>query len=264
MQTERLQTLVQVRSFLVGNEPSEFRIPDRDTAYEFVRRVLVRFRYLGLSKADKGSIKQFLAKVTGLSQAQLTRLIRQYRDTGRVQDQRRKGPAPLHCSRHRPARRGRRPAGDTLRPHHQEALRARLPGLRGRLLRAPGEDLQRPSLQTAHGEGYRRQRATIEKTRSVRINIGERKKAPARRAPRLPARRHRPPGRLRRQERPVSHQPDRRGHPVRVRRQRRPDQRSLPPPRDSRPDRRLPLRHPRRPYRQRQHIRQPPGRRHAP
>ena len=80
LQTERLRTLDEVRAVIDGNQRVDFQIADRESAYDFIRRTLVRFHYLGLSKPDRGVIRRYLAKMTGLSRAQLTRLIRQYRD----------------------------------------------------------------------------------------------------------------------------------------------------------------------------------------
>ena len=88
LQTERLQTLEKFRVFVRGNEAAGFELVDRESAYGFTRRTLVQLRYHSLSKADKGTEKANLAKMTGLSRAQLTRLIRQHRDTGRVEEHR--------------------------------------------------------------------------------------------------------------------------------------------------------------------------------
>jgi hypothetical protein len=88
---ERLRTLDEVRDFMVGSAPVDFRSVDRADAYGFVRRFLVRSRYLRLSRSDKGLVRRFLVKATGFSRAQITRLIRQYRETGRIEDGRR-GP----------------------------------------------------------------------------------------------------------------------------------------------------------------------------
>ncbi len=52
---------------------------------------LRQLRHSSLGKADRGVVREYLQKVTGLSRSQVTRLIRQYRDTGRVRD--RRGPA---------------------------------------------------------------------------------------------------------------------------------------------------------------------------
>ena len=53
----------------------DFAGGDREGAYTLVRRTLVRLDYHRLGKPDKGLAKRCLAKVTGLSRAQLTRLI---------------------------------------------------------------------------------------------------------------------------------------------------------------------------------------------
>ncbi len=76
---------------MAGSAPVDFRFVQRADAYGFVRRVLVRSRYVRLSRSDKGLVRRFVVKVTGFSRAQIARLISQYRDTGRIED-RRRGP----------------------------------------------------------------------------------------------------------------------------------------------------------------------------
>ena len=88
---ERLRTLDEVRDFMAGSTPVDFRFVERADAYAFVRRFLVRSRYLRLPRSDKGLVRRFLIKVTGFSRAQTARLITQYRETGRIED-RRRGP----------------------------------------------------------------------------------------------------------------------------------------------------------------------------
>ena len=102
LRTERIRTLGQVRAFLEGNQPADFELTDRTSAYAFVRRTLVRFEYHGLGRPDKTRVKRFLEKVTGFSRAQVTRLIRQHRRTGHIRDHRKKAPRqalspPLHA-----------------------------------------------------------------------------------------------------------------------------------------------------------------------
>ena len=60
-------------------ESVDYLSQDRDDAYEFVRRTLVRIGYALLSRPGKGSVRRYLAKTTGLSRAQVTRLIGQHR-----------------------------------------------------------------------------------------------------------------------------------------------------------------------------------------
>ena len=50
-------------------------MPDRKQACEHIGRVLRRFSYWKLGKADKGLLPRYLARTTGLSRAQLARLI---------------------------------------------------------------------------------------------------------------------------------------------------------------------------------------------
>ena len=88
LQTERLRTAEQIRTFLEGNAEVDFIPEGRDAAYGFLRRTLVRLRYAALDRSGKGAAREFLGKTTGLSRAQVTRLISQYRTTGRVEDRR--------------------------------------------------------------------------------------------------------------------------------------------------------------------------------
>ena len=83
---ERVRTIDEVRDFMAGSEPVDFHLTDRRGAYDFVTRTLRRLNYAGLTKADKGVVRRFVAKVTGLSRAQ--RLIGQYRNTGHIRDRR--------------------------------------------------------------------------------------------------------------------------------------------------------------------------------
>ena len=84
LHVERLRTPEQIRAFLNGSEPVDFNPVSRDEAYAFVSRTLSRFGYARLGKPDRGLVKGFLAKATGLSRAQLTRLVRQFLTTGRI------------------------------------------------------------------------------------------------------------------------------------------------------------------------------------
>ena len=92
--TERIRTLDDIRAFLDGNVAADITPHDRKAAYAFVERTLVRFRYhIGLSRAGKGLVRKYLAKVTGYSDAQLTRLIAQQRRTGHIRDHRLRPPS---------------------------------------------------------------------------------------------------------------------------------------------------------------------------
>lgn len=90
LDTQRLQTLDQVREFLAGSRPLDLRPETRAEAYAFVAETLERFDYPRRGKADKGLLRRFLIKVADLSRAQVTRLLHQHRTTGAISD--RRGP----------------------------------------------------------------------------------------------------------------------------------------------------------------------------
>ena len=83
LQTRRLGSIGQVRAFVESNESVDYEHRDRESAYAFVGEQLRR-----LGKRDKGTVRRFLAKTTGLSEVQVDRLIRQWRETGRIEDRR--------------------------------------------------------------------------------------------------------------------------------------------------------------------------------
>ena len=129
--TERIRTLDDIRAFLGGNEAADITPHDREAAYAFIERALVRFRYhLGLSRAGKGRVREFLAKVTGYSDSQLSRLIAQQRRTGRIRDRgcRRNcrlnvdQPRPLKVRPSRLISRPRKPFLTASNPHRVPAL----------------------------------------------------------------------------------------------------------------------------------------------
>ena len=82
LHTDRLRTLQHVREFLEGNQEVDLVVATRAAAYGFIEQTLGRFDYVHQGKAEKGLLRCFLAKVTGLSRAQLTRLLAQHRVTG--------------------------------------------------------------------------------------------------------------------------------------------------------------------------------------
>jgi transposase InsO family protein len=77
-------SLEQIRAFLAGSGEVRFAGVGRAEVYAWVERTLVRRGYAGLGRADKGVVRQYVARMTGLSRAQVTRLIAGHRKTGRV------------------------------------------------------------------------------------------------------------------------------------------------------------------------------------
>jgi Integrase core domain len=85
MNDEQLQTLEQVKGFVEGSQPVDFHGLNTREKYQWTEDVLRRFRYPKLQKEGKGLIKSYLLKVTGYSRSQITRLIRLYQESGKIQ-----------------------------------------------------------------------------------------------------------------------------------------------------------------------------------
>src|SRR5947209_1372966 len=82
---ERL-TLDQIQEFLAASEEFRFEAKKRKEKYEWVTETLVEHGYSGQPREAKGVLRQFVSKMTGLSRAQVTRLIGRYHESGLVQE----------------------------------------------------------------------------------------------------------------------------------------------------------------------------------
>lgn len=180
LKTHPRLTLAQVRAFLAGAESVGFEMPKREAAYGFIAQQLTHFDYPRLSKADKGAVRDFLIKVTGLSRAQVARLIKQHRITGQLRD-RRGPPAQPFTRRFTPQ--------DVALLAEVDALHGTLSGpatrkLCERALAVFGDTrfTRLAKISTSHlynlrhSRGYQHLRGPVDTTQSVRIPIGERRK----------------------------------------------------------------------------------------
>jgi transposase InsO family protein len=84
MDDSKWLSLEQIRAFLSGAEPVEFAAQSRAEIYGWVEGILVHHEYARQGKAGKGLLRRYVEKMTGLSRAQVTRLITAYTATGRV------------------------------------------------------------------------------------------------------------------------------------------------------------------------------------
>ena len=62
-------SLERIRAFLAGAEPVEFAAQGRAETYGWVERLLVHYGYARQGKADKGLLRRYVGKMTGLSRA---------------------------------------------------------------------------------------------------------------------------------------------------------------------------------------------------
>ena len=85
MQNAESLSQEQIQEFLRSSEPIAFAGSRREERNGWVERVLAAQQYGDLSKGKRGVVRAYVRKVTGLSEAQTTRLIRAFLDHGKVQ-----------------------------------------------------------------------------------------------------------------------------------------------------------------------------------
>ena len=89
MKLDDLTTIAQLKDFLDGTQEVIFcALVGKDDRYRWIQDELVRLRYLTLGKKDKGVAIRYLMKVSGYSRQQITRLVAQFRETGRIRRER--------------------------------------------------------------------------------------------------------------------------------------------------------------------------------
>ena len=81
---ERL-TLAEMREFLDASSNLSFVGAGRKHIYGLLEGGLRAQKYLELSKKDKGIVRRYLVKISGLSKAQITRLIARWRERGVIE-----------------------------------------------------------------------------------------------------------------------------------------------------------------------------------
>jgi transposase InsO family protein len=179
LNTRSLCSLDEVRAFLDGTIPVGFVAPAGPERLCWLADSLRQFRYSGLRRPDKRVLLAFLLKVSGLSRAQLTRRITQWRASGRIVD-RRGAPAQPFPGRFTPA--------DVALLVQLDRIHGQLSGpatrkLAERAFKVFGEAAfeNLAGISVAHlynlraSAGYKRQRGPIEPTRSTSIAIAERR-----------------------------------------------------------------------------------------
>lgn len=84
MDDSEATSLEQIQAFLEGSGEVRFSGQCRQEMYAWTERTLARHRYGALNRREKGLVRQYVSRMTGLSRAQVTRLIASYTESGRV------------------------------------------------------------------------------------------------------------------------------------------------------------------------------------
>ncbi|MEW6610377.1 MAG: hypothetical protein AB1352_01975 [Patescibacteria group bacterium] len=91
-----ITTIEQIKSSLQLDQHFEFTASDKRTKYQWIEEALRKFRYHRLkTKKEKSIVCIYIRKVTGISKAQLKRLIRRHKKAGRLV------PNYTHLGRHK-------------------------------------------------------------------------------------------------------------------------------------------------------------------
>ncbi len=179
MAVEDQLSLEQIRAFLEASEPVGFEGRKREEVYGFVNQTLRQQRYQELKRSGRGLIRRYLAKMTGLSRAQITRLVTMYQQGEEVK------PKPYRRHRFRQQYTGEDiellatvdAAHETLSgPATQKILYREYHDFRQggyeRLARLSVAQLYR----LRKSRRYREQRLTYQPTRPTQVSIGERRR----------------------------------------------------------------------------------------
>ncbi len=78
-------SLEQIRAFLEASHEVQFEGRNREDVYGWVGQTLRHQGYEELGRASRGLVRRYLERMTGLSRAQITRLIGRWNQTRQVQ-----------------------------------------------------------------------------------------------------------------------------------------------------------------------------------
>jgi transposase InsO family protein len=179
MDDTNITTLEQVRQVLANSGGIAFKGRDKIQRYAWIETVLQRLNYFELKRGEKGLVNAYLQRLSGISRAQITRLIARFLRDGAIRPSR--------------ARRNRFPA-KYMRADYE--LLARTDNAHGRLsgpatkvilerqyaLYGDRSFLRLKDISAAHiyrlraSRVYRENAQTLAKTRSVNRAIGQRRK----------------------------------------------------------------------------------------
>ena len=172
-------SLDQIEAFLNASEEVRFEGENREQIYGWVEQVLRQQQHQKQGRKARGLLRRYLEKMTGLSRAQVTRLIARYRANGELQ--------PVHYRRHRFPQRYTRADIELLATVDEAHETLSGPATR-RILQREYQDYGKPEYQRLasisvahlynlrHQQRYRERRLNYTKTRPTAVSIGERRR----------------------------------------------------------------------------------------
>ena len=172
-------SLEQIRAFLDANDEMELEGVDPREVYEWMTRVLCEQEYWKQKRPMKGILRRYISKMTGLSRAQVARLIGRYKESGAVRER--------NYRRHRFASRYTAEDVELLLAVDEAHKTLSGPATQKILYREFHEFgdqryVRLAFISVAHiynlrkSRAYRQQRMGYQKTRAVQVAIGERRR----------------------------------------------------------------------------------------
>jgi transposase InsO family protein len=171
--------LERIASFLAASEEIRFVGENRQQVYAWIEQVLRQQQYRQQGRKARGLLRRYLEKMTGLSRAQVTRLIAGYEASGTVE--------AASYRRHRFAQRYTRADIELLAAVDEAHETLSGPATR-RILAREFHDYGKPeyerlaTISVAHlynlrrQQRYRERRLTYHKTKPTAVSIGERRR----------------------------------------------------------------------------------------
>jgi len=84
MTDARVMSIDELKAFLCSSDVLTFKGNSRVETYGWIERVLRTYHYCSRPRSEKGLIRSYMQKMTGISASQLTRLIDKFRRTSHV------------------------------------------------------------------------------------------------------------------------------------------------------------------------------------
>lgn len=179
MNDSHLASIAQIKEFVKVARDIEFRGAKQKEKYAWLDNVLLRFRYYTLRKKDKSILRTYMMKMTGYSDAQLSRLIAQKKISGKIVA----SAANRHCfpKKYKPEDVARLMETDNAHDRLSGPATRKIFGRMYELFNDP-RFCRLKDISSAHIYNLRNTRQYLSrvrffaKTKPVAVNIGERRK----------------------------------------------------------------------------------------
>jgi len=84
MDDSGITTVSQIKKLLAASEGLKLKSASRDDKYRWLESVLKRFMFFDLKRGEKGLLRGYMKQMTGISESQLTRLIKKQLFAGEI------------------------------------------------------------------------------------------------------------------------------------------------------------------------------------